>query len=134
MMKISEVSNTVEGQLPLSEQEFIQISTLVRDRFGIDLSDKKRDLVKGRLNSLVKSLGFSSFGEYYDAIVEDSEVDNLLALIDRISTNHSYFFREQEHFQFLIRYTLPEICKALPDRKLRIWCAGCAAGWYWCRY
>jgi chemotaxis protein methyltransferase CheR len=121
----------VEGLIQLRDEEFSLISGLVYERFGINLTDKKKALVRGRLNSLVKSQGFSSFEEYYASVVNDPTGGSLLSLIDRISTNHSYFFRETEHFEILTSKVLPEIMKKVQQqgsRELRLWCAGCAAG------
>ena len=83
----------VEGIIELREKEFRLISKLVYDRFGINLTDRKKALVRGRLHSAVRSGGFKSFGEYYDAVIDDESGRELLKLVDRISTNHSYFFR-----------------------------------------
>jgi chemotaxis protein methyltransferase CheR len=121
----------IDGTLQLTEKEFQLISDLVRERFGINLTEKKKALVRGRLNSLVKSKGFSSFGDYYKTVVNDTTGNSLLSLIDKISTNHSYFFREADHFKFLTDTVLPEILQRLGGQNsnsLRIWCAGCAAG------
>jgi chemotaxis protein methyltransferase CheR len=122
---------SANGVLPLTEKEFHQISSLVYEKFGINLTDKKRALVRGRLNKLVRSLGFSSFGEYYTEVIQDRTGVQLLHLIDRISTNHSFFFREADHFEFFTQSVLPKICRRLEgegSRDIRIWCAGCAQG------
>jgi len=122
---------SADGVIQLTEKEFRLISDLVRTRFGINLTDKKKALVRGRLHSQVKSMGFSTFEEYYKTVIEDTTGGNLLSLIDRISTNHSFFFREADHFSFLITAALPEIIQKLEAQKsndLRIWCAGCAGG------
>jgi len=113
----------MEGLIDITEQEFRRISELVYSRFGIHLTDKKKALVRGRLNSLIKELGFSSFSEYYNALISDKTGESLVPLIDRISTNHTYFFREKDHFDFLEKQILPEVPK-----DLRLWCAGCATG------
>ncbi len=132
MTTISTSFSTDDGIVELSDKEFWLISDLVHERFGINLTDKKKALVRGRLNSLVKSQGFSTFEEYYKRIVDDTTGGGLLTLIDRISTNHSFFFREADHFDFLTTSALPEILQSLKEHTrsntLRIWCAGSAAG------
>ena len=100
-----------EGIIPLSDKEFRLISDLVYERFGINLTDQKKALVRGRLNKLVKSLGFSNFGDYYKTVIDDTTEDSLLSMIYRISTNHSFLFREAVHFDFLTTVALPEICQ-----------------------
>jgi len=126
---------SAEGIIRLSDKEFRMISELVYNRFGINLTDKKKALVRGRLNSLVKSQGFTNFKSYYQSVIEDPTEDSLLSLIDRISTNHSFFFREAEHFDVLTGRVLPKLCRVLEEQStagqpasLRIWCAGSAAG------
>lgn len=122
---------TGEGIVDLTDSEFRLFSNLVYDRFGVNLTDKKKALVKGRLNSMLKTNGIGSFGAYYDRVVKDPTGRGLLELIDRLSTNHSFFFREQAHFGFLKEVVLPEVCSKLEaegSRDLRIWSAGCAAG------
>jgi chemotaxis protein methyltransferase CheR len=117
--------------LELTDEEFALIRELIHQRFGINLSEQKRSLVIGRLQKVLLSGGFRSFREYYDHVVQDSTGRALLTLVDRISTNHTYFFREQEHFDFLKTVVLPEITagmKGSQRKDLRFWCAGCASG------
>lgn len=117
--------------IEITDKEFTRISTLVYDRFGINLTEKKKALVRGRLNKLIVNLGFTTFSEYYDYVQDDKGGQRLLDMVDKISTNHSYFFRESDHFNYLADTVLPAICENTErrsDGKLRIWCAGCANG------
>lgn len=121
----------VEGIIQITESEFKKFAELVYDLFGINLTDKKKALVRGRLNKLIKTHGYKSFAEYYEAITSDSSGKSLLELVDKISTNHSYFFRENDHFDFMLSTALPEVAQraaAENGRDVKIWCAGCAAG------
>lgn len=117
-----------DGALHLSDEAFKQIADLVYAQFGINLTDKKRALVRGRLGSLMRSKGFSTFEEYVESVRGDETSTSLLNLVDRISTNHSYFFREPEHFDYLCSEVLPEVFRLRGSEDLRIWSAGCAAG------
>lgn len=120
-----------DGIIQISDGEFKKIAELVYTQFGINLTDKKKALVRGRLNKLIKGLGFKSFEEYYDSVVGDTSGKGLISLIDKISTNHSYFFRENDHFNFLLEQGFPEIeqrAGLAEEGGLRIWSAGCAAG------
>lgn len=115
----------------ITEKEFKQISSLLYRNFGINLTEKKQTLVRGRLNKIIRTKGYVNFTNYYNAINEDKSGMLQIELADHLSTNHSYFFRENEHFKYLTINTLPEIEKSniLKDpSELRIWCAGCAAG------
>jgi len=115
----------------ITEKEFKQIAALLYSNFGINLTDNKQTLVRGRLNKIIKTKGYGNFTNYYNAIKEDKSGMLQIELADNLSTNHSYFFRENEHFKYLTTNTLPEIeasQKLKEPSELRIWCAGCAAG------
>jgi chemotaxis protein methyltransferase CheR len=117
--------------IEIDDKEFKKISEIVYSRFGINLTEKKKALVRGRLNKLIHSLDFETFSQYYDYVSEDKTGERLLDMVDKISTNHSYFFRESDHFDYLTENVLPQICenvKNRQDKKIRIWCAGCANG------
>ncbi len=115
----------------ITEKEFKQIATLLYSNFGINLTDNKQTLVRGRLNKIIRTKGYGNFTNYYNAIKEDKSGMLQIELADNLSTNHSYFFRENEHFKYLTTNTLPEIeatQRLKEPSELRIWCAGCAAG------
>lgn len=117
--------------IPITEKEFKQISSLLYENFGINLTDKKQTLVRGRLNKIITTKGYENFTNYYNAVKEDKTGMLQIELADHLSTNHSYFFRENEHFKYLTTTILPEIESSnhlKSPSELRIWCAGCAAG------
>ena len=121
----------MEEALVITDSEFRDAANLVYERFGISLTDEKRALVAGRLAKRVRTLGLSSFGAYLSIVRADSSGAELGEFINRISTNHSYFYREKEHFQFLLSSVMPMVKARLakePSYPFRIWCAGCAAG------
>jgi chemotaxis protein methyltransferase CheR len=118
-------------QLTLTEGEFHALRTLIYDRFGINLTDQKRTLVTGRLQRVLAQHKFKSFGEYIEHINRDSSGQALSELVNRISTNHTYFYREHEHFDFFSRHALPAVLsepETARQHDLRIWCAGCSSG------
>lgn len=121
----------MEGLIDITDDEFKHISELVYEKFGIHLTEKKRVLVRGRLNKLLRQMGYSNFDTYYNAILHDPSGAGLLELVDKISTNHTYFYREKDHFDFLEKRVLPDIAGQLDadhSKDLRVWCAGCATG------
>ncbi len=118
-------------QLNITNNEFKLLRNLIYDQFGINLCDQKKGLVVGRLRKVLSQNGFHSFGQYYDYVKSDTSGEAMTTLIDKISTNHTYFFREKEHFDFLVKNILPEIAQkkaGSKKHKLRIWCAGCSSG------
>jgi chemotaxis protein methyltransferase CheR len=94
--------------------------------FGIHLSDQKKSLVAGRLAKRIRVLGYSSFSEYLLRL--RNEPAELSELIDNLSTNHTYFFRESAHFQYLDEHLLAPMASDPVASPPRIWCAGCASG------
>ncbi|HNY16486.1 MAG TPA: protein-glutamate O-methyltransferase CheR [Treponemataceae bacterium] len=121
-----------EDLVPLSDREFSYITKLLFERFGIFLSDQKRVLVAGRLSKRLRELGLSTFTDYIEYLSADKTGGELSELINRITTNHSFFFRERDHFDFLSKTVLPEIEEGGKAKagglSVRIWSAGCATG------
>ncbi len=117
--------------MSITDEEFNSIRTLVYDRFGINLTEQKKSLVVGRLQKLVRTLNLSSFSEYVKYLREDKTEKSLVELVNRISTNHTFFFREKAHFDFFVQRALPEAMerqKKKGGHDLRIWSAGCSSG------
>lgn len=115
--------------MTISDDEFKLLRNLVYDRFGIHLSDQKKSLVVGRLQKDLRKMGFKTFHQYYKHIVNNVSSDALSNLINRISTNYSFFYREKAHFDFFKKTLLPEVTADLQRRNsndLRVWCAGCS--------
>lgn len=121
----------MNGTLTITNSEYRLISNLVYDKIGINLGENKRALVMGRLQKLVNKYGFNNFKDYYNHVVNEENFSALSELFDRISTNHTYFYREHDHFEFFSNTVLPEIEKKLRtqfESRLRIWVPGCSSG------
>lgn len=115
--------------MEITEDEFQGIRKIVYDNFGINLTAQKKSLVVGRLQKLLRQMSFSTFHQYYEYVLRNPAALN--DLVNRISTNHTFFYRENEHFKFMCEKALPEICRAHTLRKdhdLRIWCAAASSG------
>ena len=120
-----------EGVLPLSDADYRFVGGLLYDRFGIQLGSRKRVLVAGRLTKRIRQLGLKSFPEYFDLLRADSSGNELSEFINRLTTNHSFFYREKDHYEFLQNKVFPELKKRIdrdPRYQVRMWSAGCAAG------
>lgn len=117
--------------LQISREEFKSIADLIYKHFGIFLSDQKIKLVEGRLQKLLMRHRFSRFQEYYEWLTQaDGDItERMSELVDRMSTNHTFFWREHAHFEQLEKEFLPELEKHLSSsKKLRIWCAASSSG------
>ncbi|HQH29099.1 MAG TPA: CheR family methyltransferase, partial [Oligoflexia bacterium] len=117
--------------MTISDEEFRSIRDLVYKHIGINLTTEKKSLVVGRLQKVIRNRGFSSFSDYYRFLIEDSSGAALDELATRISTNHTFFYREHDHFEFFNTVVLPEMVqcrRASAPRDLRVWSAGCSSG------
>lgn len=120
-----------EDVLPLADADYRFVAGLMYSRFGIQLGNAKRVLVAGRLTKRVRQLGLGSFAEYFDFLRADPSGNELSEFINRLTTNHSFFNRERDHFEFLRKEVLPALKRKVdrdPQHKVRMWSAGCAAG------
>lgn len=119
------------SMMAISDDEFARLRNLIHQRFGINLTEQKRSLLVGRLQKLMRRLNLSNFSDYYDYLKEDQTEGALGELVDLISTNHTYFNREKDHFDYFSQTALPAVIEKLKQenrRDLRIWCAGCSTG------
>jgi chemotaxis protein methyltransferase CheR len=117
--------------LRISDKEFLLLRNLIYDTFGINLSGDKKSLIPGRLQGLMRKLEFDTFQEYYDYVKLDKTSNALIELVNLISTNHTFFYREKDHFEYFQQIALPDVLKRVEttnNRDLRIWCAGCSTG------
>ena len=115
------------GMILLTDQELKEMSDFVEKNYGIVLI-KKKTLIQGRLSHTLRERGLSSFREYMDLIYKDKSGVEITNFLNKITTNHSYFMREEEHFRFLRETVLPYLEANRPNKVLRIWSAACSAG------
>ena len=121
------MSTFTASQATLTEAEFQEISAFVKTNCGINLHDGKKELVKARLGKRMRMLGTPSFRDYLEYVIADTSGAEVTAMMDVISTNLTYFFREAKHFNHLQEQILPEL-RRKGARRLRIWSAGCSSG------
>jgi len=113
----------------LSAKEFNQFRNLVYEKCGINLGEGKKDLVRARLSKRLRTLGIDSFRDYYKMVTEESSGEELVCLMDAISTNLTSFFREQKHFDFLTDKIMPDFMKkGRYPSEFKVWSAGCSSG------
>ena len=112
------------GEARLSDGDLARIVRLVYERSGITLHSGKRALVLARLQKRLRSGGFSSFRDYVSHVESDASGNEVTALLDAIATNHTSFFREPQHFDFLRTTIVPLIARG----SIRIWSAACSSG------
>ncbi len=112
----------------LGDRELAQISALVRTKAGITLTPAKRPLIIARLQKRLRRLKLSSYGDYMKVLEADTSGEELTSFLDALTTNHTYFFREEQHFELLAATVVPELRRTDHGRPLRMWCAACSSG------
>ncbi len=114
--------------ITITDKEFKRLADYIKSNYGIYLKDEKQALVTGRLQSVLMQNNFNNFSDYYDALVSDKSGDAVITLIDKITTNHTFFMREANHFFYFRDKVLPFLKGILNQKDLRIWSAGCSTG------
>lgn len=114
--------------LTITQKEFKQLADYIKTNYGIRLKEEKKTLVMGRLYNVLVNNNFNNFSDYYDYIISDKTGDAVNTLINKITTNHTFFMREADHFYYFRDKVLPYLKKIEKDRDLRIWSAGCSTG------
>ncbi|HOV14515.1 MAG TPA: protein-glutamate O-methyltransferase CheR [Spirochaetota bacterium] len=111
----------------LSEQEFSKFSQLIHDIAGIYLKDSKLTLLSNRLRKRLKEKNFESFDDYYNYIKNSQDQIELNEMLNAVSTNETYFFRNSKHYDALLEKIIPEM---ISKRRtpIKIWSAGCSSG------
>lgn len=115
----------VSAVAPLTDLEFIQFQKLMLEVAGITLSNEKKPLVSGRLTKRIRECGLSTFSQYLQRLQGRERGEELQRALDLLTTNETYFFREQKHFDFLSQTVLPH-CRA--GQSFRVWSAACSSG------
>jgi len=129
--EISGHTGSGKGLISISDQEFQLFRSFIYDNFGINLTEVKRALLVNRLQNILRQKGYPSFEAYYQAIQQDKTGHGISELIDAVSTNHTFFFRESAHFDYLMSTVLPRVVNhqlKKNDKDLRVWCAAASSG------
>jgi len=114
--------------ITITRNEFKKLADYIKSNYGIHLKEEKKALVINRLyNELVNS-NCKNFSQYYEYILSDKSGEALTSLINKITTNHTFFMREADHFYYFRDKVLPYLSSTVKDRDLRIWSAGCSSG------
>ena len=117
---------------PITEQQFSRFQKLIYSAAGIHLAPHKKALLEARLSKHIRELGLDSFDAYYKHVVSAAQGDELIRMLDRVSTNETHFFREPRQFEFLENRVFAEwrekAASGLKPKRLRLWSAGCSSG------
>ena len=114
----------------LSTRDFARLHDLIRTQAGICLGPEKKTMLEVRLKRRLRALNMASYRQYCEFVFRDGGIqDELVQLIDVVTTNKTDFFREPAHFEFLTARALPELSSRVGStRPLLVWSAGCSSG------
>jgi chemotaxis protein methyltransferase CheR len=116
----------------LSENDFRRLSGFIHAQYGICLPPAKKTLLEGRLRRRMKRTEIHSFREYCDYLfTKEGMAEELIHMVDAVTTNQTDFFREPFHFEFLSRTVLQELFgdeNSSQSMKLQVWSAACSTG------
>jgi len=120
--------NPLDMNVSLTDKEFKVIADFVESHLGIKMPDGKKIMLQSRLKSRLKKLNMASFAEYINYVFHSAKGadEELVHMIDVITTNKTEFFRESDHFTYMTDTVLPEITAG--SSQIKIWSAGCSTG------
>jgi chemotaxis protein methyltransferase CheR len=115
--------------LKMSATDFQRLSSFIYDEYGIKMTPVKKTMLESRLQKRLTSLNIPSYKEYCDFLFSTAgKQQEVIQMIDLVTTNKTDFFREPAHFEFLTTQVLPVFINHYPNRQLKVWSAGCSSG------
>lgn len=113
--------------LSINDYDFQKLAGIIKNKYGLNLFSRKA-MVEARLTNYLEEKGYYDFHEYLETLYSHSEKNEMANLINKLTTNYTYFMREAEHFKHFTEVFLPWAEKNVKDHDLRIWSAGCSYG------
>lgn len=118
----------VTNSIVMNEQEFERIYRFLKIRYGIDMS-KKKEIMTGRMDNFLRASEWDSYTAFMNALEKDATGAIEKKLVNMLTTNHTFFMRETEHFDYLKQVVLPWVRKKEEHTKdVRIWCGASSTG------
>ncbi|MFQ3573277.1 MAG: CheR family methyltransferase [Thermodesulfovibrionales bacterium] len=130
----------IDGNIPVSfystcsltDEDFARLSEFIETNLGVKMPPVKKQLLESRLQKRLRALHLSSFSEYCDFVFSPEGMkDELVHMIDLVTTHKTEFFREAGQFDFLQKVILPDLVTKYNigiSSPLTIWSAGCSTG------
>jgi chemotaxis protein methyltransferase CheR len=113
----------------ISVKDYKRLCELIYAQAGIHLGSERKTMLEVRIKRRLKTLDLHSYKEYCDYLFgHEGLKDEIVHLIDVVTTNKTDFFRESGHFDFLVEKALPELADRIAGRNFVIWSAGCSTG------
>ncbi len=113
----------------MNVSDFELIAEILKDRSGLALNKEKAYLLESRLNPVARKWNFSGFDELAQVIRTKKDEALLVDVTEAMTTNESFFFRDQKPFDQFSTIVLPHLLEARASRRsIRIWSAACSSG------
>lgn len=116
----------------LTDRDFRRLSEFIEGQLGIRMPPTKKVMLESRLHKRLRVLGHDTYSEYLDHVFSDGIAsDELIHMIDAVTTNKTDFFREPDHFRYLSDRILP---KHFPENgwgynePMHVWSAAASSG------
>ena len=114
--------------MTISDSDFRRLASFIHSNYGIDLS-QKRQLITGRLSTTIRQKGYRNFSDFVDHLLNVKDNDEITLVLNKLTTNYTFFMREKEHLDYFCNSILPELVRRhQKDKSLAIWSAGCSSG------
>jgi chemotaxis protein methyltransferase CheR len=126
----STISPSVFTTQQLSNNQFIKLAAFISNNYGIKMPENKKTTLQCRLQKRLKTLQIDNFSDYLDYVYsKEGQVNELMHMMDEVSTNKTDFFRENDHFIYLTKKVLPELTANMKATEtFTIWSAGSSSG------
>ena len=112
----------------ISDEDFRKLTNFIKSEYGITLQEK-RQLVTSRLSTMVEAEGFKDFSQFVANLLKERDPQKIEQVLNRLTTNYTFFMRETEHFDFFTKVIMPELVRKYEKkRSIAIWSAGCSSG------
>ena len=115
----------------LSDEMFSQLRSFIYEKTGIYFQDNKRYLLESRVGRRLSTLKLPGFGAYFNELHKGGLNGELKDLVNAVTINETFFFRNVPKFDILEKELIPEIIERRAKegkRQVRIWSAACSTG------
>ena len=111
----------------LSDKDFDRLSKFIYQQYGIKMPKAKHIMLQSRLQKRLRALQMPSFSDYVDYVFSPAGETEIISMMDVVSTNKTDFFRENQHFEFLMDTVLPELVEINRQNYIKVWSTGCSS-------
>ncbi len=110
----------------IDHKTFIKVQKFIYNEVGIVLNEGKKTLVTSRLNKRLRKLNIAQYDDYFKYVINDKSGQEIIQLVNVISTNVTHFFRENDHFMKLAEIYKESIASG--NTRFRVWSSACSSG------